>query len=242
MRRYHEGALRSLEGARTVNAMRTLLLLTLSLSLSSCATRFDVRTDLDPAVDFSTYKTFAIPPRPKAESGDTPDVLDNALVRKRLEGLFTKHLSARGLLPAAQHDAADLHVRYWVTTEAKTDIDTVPSAIGPGLYGGYGYPGPHPYWGGRWGPMYQDVIVSNYTEGTLVLDLVDRARNELVWRAYIVGRLSRERETMYELADEALGRAFQALPREPKASAAPVWFTGGEGSSASAASIAATAD
>lgn len=229
------------EGAPSVIAMRMLLLLSLSLTLASCATRYDVRTDLDPAIDFSAYKTFAIPPRPKAESADTPDVLDNALVRKRLEGLFTKHLNARGLLPAAQHDAADLLVRYWVTTEAKTDVDTVPSVVGPSVYG-YGYPGPHPYWGGRWGPMYQDVVVRNYTEGTLVLDLVDRARNELVWRAYIVGRLSRERETMYQLADEALGRAFQALPREPKAAAAPVWFTGARVPSASRASIPATAD
>ncbi len=199
--------------------MRTLLLLPLFLALAACAPRYDVRTDHDPAIDFAAYKTFAIPPRPKP---DTPDILDNSLVRKRLEGMFAKHLSARGLVLAAEHDPADLLVRYWVTTEAKTDISTVPSAgvmVTPGPYGYGGYPVAYPYWGGRWGSMYQDVIVRNYTEGTLVLDLVDRARDELVWRAYVVGTLSRERETMYELVDEALGRAFRELPREPKAGA-----------------------
>ena len=226
----------SIGGRQPVTDMRTLLTFPLLLMLAGCAARYDVRTDLDPAVDFSAYRTFAIPPRPKA---DTPDVLDNSLVRKRLEGMFAKHLSARGLVLAAEHDPADLLVRYWVTTEAKTDVDSVPTVVGAGGWGhGYGgYPGPYPYWGGRWGPMYQDVIVRNYTEGTLVLDLVDRARDELVWRAYVVGKLGRERETMYELVDEALGRAFRALPREPKAGAAPVWFTGRQATSASGASI-----
>jgi hypothetical protein len=196
--------------------MRTLsrlLLLFPALLLTGCVAHYDVRTDADRAMDFTAYRTFAIPPRPKA---DTPDVLDNSLVRKRLEGMFAKHLASRGVLPAASEDPPDLLVRYWVTTEAKTDISTVPSAgvmVAPGPYG-YGYGG-YPYWGGRWGPMYQDVIVRDYTEGTLVLDLVDRARDELVWRAYVVGTLRRERETVYELVDEALLRAFQDYPPKP---------------------------
>ncbi len=196
--------------------MRTLFLLPLLLALAACAPRYDVRTDHDPAIDFAAYKTFAIPLRPKA---DTPDILDNSLVRKRLEGMFAKHLSARGLVLAAEHDPADLLVRYWVTTEAKTDVSTVPTAgvmVAPGPYGYGAYPGAYPYWGGRWGSMYQEVIVHDYTEGTLVLDLVDRARDELVWRAYVVGKLSRERETMYELVDEALGRAFLQFSPPPK--------------------------
>jgi hypothetical protein len=190
-------------------ASRTLDLIPLlfALSLGGCVAKYDVRTDSDPAIDFSAYKSFAIPPRTQP---DTPDILDNSLVRKRLEGFFVRELTAHGLAPVADPSTADLLVRYWVTTEAKTDITTVPSA---GPYGyGYGYGSPYPYWGGRWGPMYQDVVVRDYTEGTLVLDLVDRQRNELVWRAYVVGTLSRERETVYELVDEALGRAFQDYP------------------------------
>ena len=203
-----------------MTAMRALalhLIMFPALLLAGCAARYDVRTDADPAVDFGAYRTFAIPPRPKA---DTPDMLDNSLVRKRLEGMFARHLASRGVLPAATEDPPDLLVRYWVTTEQKTDVSTVPSAgvmVAPGPYGyGYGgYPGGYPYWGGRWGPMYQDVIVRDYTEGTLVLDLVDRARDELVWRAYVVGTLRRERETVYELVDEALLRAFQDYPPKP---------------------------
>jgi hypothetical protein len=180
------------------------------LALEGCVAKYDVRTDSDPAIDFSAYKSFAIPPRTQP---DTPDILDNSLVRKRLEAIFVKELNARGLVAAAEPAAADLLVRYWVTTEAKTDISTVPSAP----YGyGYGHGSPYPYYGGRWSPMYQDVIVRDYTEGTLVLDLVDRRRDELVWRAYVVGTLSRERETVYQLVDEALARAFEDYPPKRK--------------------------
>lgn len=189
--------------------MRTLLLLLL-FALAACVPRYDVRTDHDPAIDFAAYKTFGIPPRPKA---DTPDILDNSLVRKRLELMFAQHLTQRGLRPVAEHDPADLLVRYWVTTEEKVDIHTVPAAgafMTPGPYYPYTYPAP--YMSGRWSPMYQDVIVRDYTEGTLVLDLVDRQRDELVWRAYVVGTLSRERETVYQLVDEALTRAFEQYP------------------------------
>jgi hypothetical protein len=194
------------------NAIRSTVLLAASLALAGCVAKYDVRTDVDPAIDFAQYRSFAIPPRPTA---DTPDILDNSLVRKRLERLFAQHLAERGLVHAPEQDPADLLVRYWVTTVQKTDITTVPAAgamVAPYPYGAYGYPGP--YWGGRWGSMYQDVIVRDYTEGTLVLDLVDRKRDELVWRAYVVGTLSHERETMYQLVDEALARAFKDFPSQ----------------------------
>lgn len=190
-----------------------------ALALGGCAARYDVRTDADPGADYASFKTFFIPPRPKSPS---PDPLDNELVRKRLERMFVQQLGARGLALAPTAEQADLLVRYWVTTEQKTDVSTVPApgvmvAPGPYPYYGVGMGYPSPYWGGRWGPMYQDVIVRDYVEGTLVLDLVVRSRDELVWRAYVVGTLHRERETMYQLVEEALGRAFAEYPPRPKA-------------------------
>src|SRR5688572_26788021 len=85
------------------------------LALEGCVAKYDVRTDSDPAIDFSAYKSFAIPPRTQP---DTPDILDNSLVRKRLEAIFIDELNARGLVSATDPAAADLLVRYWVTTEA----------------------------------------------------------------------------------------------------------------------------
>lgn len=218
-----------------VHPLAVVVVLASMLAVAGCAVGYDVKTDYDPQADFAAYRSFAVPPRDKA---DTPNQFDNSLVIKRIEGMVVRHLEARGLV-RAEPGAADLMLRFWLTAEEKTDVSTVPSSP---FYGPWGAPYPYPYNYGRWGPMYDDVIVRNYVEGTLVLDLVDRAKDELVWRAYVVGTLSRERETMYELVDEALGRAFRALPRESKAGAAPVWFTDAQAASTSAPSIAPQAD
>jgi hypothetical protein len=193
-----------------------LLLSILVGGLVACAPGYDVRVDSDPTIDYAAYKTFSIPRR---TAPDTPDVLDNALVRKRLEAMFATNLVQRGLTPAASDAAADLQLRYWIATERKTDVDTVPASplAGPALYPyPYPYPSGMPYWGGRWGPMYQEIVVRDYTEGTLVVDLVDAKRDDLIWRAYVVGTLSRERETVYERVEEALGRAFADYPPRPR--------------------------
>jgi hypothetical protein len=185
--------------------MRLAILIPLVLSLAGCALRYDVKTDHDPAVDYAAFRSYALPPR---ERGDTPNEFDNSLTLKRIEGMVVRHLEARGL-SRAEPGAADLTVRFWLTAEKKTDISTVPSSP---FYGPWGAPYPYGYDHGRWGPMYNDVIVRNYVEGTLVLDLVDAKRGELVWRAYVVGTVSRDREEAFAALDEALLRALMDYP------------------------------
>lgn len=192
---------------------RIALLVAASLALSACSVRYDVRTDFDPEADFARFHSYAFAPRPKQ---DTPDILDNSLVRKRLDALFARHLTARGLRAAADPAAADLTVRYWIAARERTDVSSIPSAA-PFL-GPYPYRGPYPFWGARWAPMYDDVIVQHYTEGTLVLDLVDAKSESLVWRAYVVGRISTDQDAAYAALDEALERAFAVFP--PQAAAA----------------------
>jgi hypothetical protein len=185
--------------------MRLVALIVPLLLLGGCAVRYEVKTDHDPAADFTAYRSYSLPPRERA---DTPNEFDNSLVLKRIEGMVVRHLEARGLT-RAEVGASDLTVRFWLTAEKRTDISTVPSSP---FYGPWAAPYPYPYDYGRWGPMYNDVIVRNYVEGTLVLDLVDAKRNELVWRAYVVGTVSRDREQAFAALDEALLRALQGYP------------------------------
>lgn len=185
--------------------MRAVSLVLSLLTLAGCALRYDVKTDHDPAVDYGAFRSYALPPR---ERSDTPNEFDNSLTLKRIEAMVVRHLDARGL-QRAEPGAADLTVRFWLTAEKKTDISTVPSSP---FYGPWGAPYPYGYDYGRWGPMFNDVIVRNYVEGTLVLDLVDAKRDELVWRAYVVGTVSRDREEAFAALDEALLRALMDYP------------------------------
>ena len=185
--------------------MRRLLFL-LCLPLAACGIRYDVRTDFDPAVDFSSYRSFSVPPRDRP---DTPNALDNSLTMKRIEAMVVRQLEARGLTRVAAD--ADLTIRFWVTSRERTEVSSVP-VMSP-FYGPYMGPFPYPYSFGRWGPMYDEVVVRRHEEGTLVLDLLDPRRNgELVWRTYVVGRLQRDRDEAFAALEQALARGLADYP------------------------------
>ena len=57
---------------------------------------------------------------------------------------------------------------------------------------GYGYG----YWGG-WGMSYTQPYV--YEEGTMILDLVDRAKGQLVWRGTLTKALGSSRPSDEEV-------------------------------------------
>ena len=55
--------------------------------------------------------------------------------------------------------------------------------------------------------------VTQYTEGTLTLDMVDSSRDQLVWEGTMVSRISSDvMENLQERADAAIVRMFQDFP------------------------------
>jgi hypothetical protein len=166
--------------------------------LAACATRYPVRTDFDPTLDYSGYRSFALP---MIAENATPDLIDNSLVQRRFATLFARALEGRGLAQAADPASADLLVRWWVTVKDRLDLVGAPVSA-PYYFAGH----PAPYYGGRWAPMYEELMLRQRVEGTLVLDLVDRRSGELVWRSYSVGTLRGD-------LDRDLGRLEQALVR-----------------------------
>ncbi len=163
---------------------------------AGCAT--NTRNDFDPNVDFSRYHTFGFLEGREIEK---TGLLDNSLVRRRVEGLIARQLEARGLRQVPIDQSPDLAVLYWVGVKDKQEISTVPRA---------GYV--DPMWGGRWGPVYNDVVVTNYREGTLIIDLLDAGTKDLVWRTYLVRALSDDPDRNLRGADKDLEKAFAEFP------------------------------
>lgn len=181
--------------------VRRALIWMLPLLLWGCGLRYEVRTDWDEAVDYRAFRTWDFPAEPQR---DTAGVLDNALVRRRIENLLAARLEAEGLQRAPAGSAPDLRVRYWLGTRERVRVDQVG-----------GSPFVHPWgprWGGRWTTWHRDTVVREYTEGTIVIDLVDAARDELVWRAYLAGNLEPDRDRMYTDLAAALEQAFRDWP------------------------------
>jgi hypothetical protein len=60
------------------------------------------------------------------------------------------------------------------------------------------------------------VTTYEYQEGTLIVDLAESSKKELVWRATIVGMLGASPEENLEVASKGVTKAFEAYPPAKK--------------------------
>ena len=165
-----------------------------------------VRTDFDPAADFTTFRTYAFAGLTDLNQGG---VLNNSLIRKRLEQMVGEQLSSKGLRQVGLEEHPDLLVHNWVAIKEKQLVQSTGPMVDP--YGRRGY-GVDPY--GRRG--YSEVTTYDYEEGTLIIDLVTPSKNELVWRGSIVSTLADSKEENMQMVSKAIAKAFEDYPPKRK--------------------------
>jgi hypothetical protein len=145
--------------------------------------------DWDQTIDFSRYRTFAFQKGSPAR---------NDLQQRAIERAVAAKLQSKGLMPAA--DRPDLRVFTHVVLSRAQRIDTI----------GYGY-------GWRWGGGIAATTVTNIPVGTLIVDLVDTERKELVWRGKATDTIESDREERREQLREAIDKIFANFPPAPSA-------------------------
>lgn len=158
--------------------------------LSGCASSPKIRSDYDRGVDFGSYKTYNF------MRHDNDDRYES-LFHQYMTDAITLEMENRGYVKS---DDPDLLVNFNAVIEDKTKVSTRPAS--PSMYGGYGsYYG---YRGGYYDPWGgygygTETHVSQYTEGTFNIDLVDAKRKQLVWEAVGIGRIT---DSTYENLEE----------------------------------------
>ena len=181
-----------------MNLLRTITFLVFVSSMVGCTT-IDVKTDFDPSVDFSRFRSFAFAGLTDLNQGG---VLDNSLTRKRLETIIARELAQKGLQQVALDEHPDLQVHYWVGIKDKQRIESTGPTVGAyGWRGGYG-----------WGAGYSGVTTYEYKEGTLITDLVEPGKKELVWRATMVANLADTAQENIALVAQAIAKAYKDFP------------------------------
>jgi hypothetical protein len=175
-------------------------LLTLVLLVSSACVGPDVQTDFDPSANFQKFRTYAFAELTDLNKGG---ILDNSLLRKRLDQMVGQQLRNKGLQQVAGNQNPDLLVHYWVGVQEKQQVQSTGPA-GPGAY----------RWGGGYGG---GVTTYEYKEGTLVVDLIESTKKELVWRATIVAVMGSSAEENADLANKGIAKAFEQYPPMKKA-------------------------
>jgi len=148
----------------------TSFLLLLAIVLTTACSPFRIYTDYDSQADFSRYKTFKLLKSSKGRN--KLGTLDNQLNRVRIRRTVTSALQEKGYKPIKK-GKADFLVATYITLQKKVDVTT---------YGYYGWR--HP------GPRYREV--RHYKQGSIVIDIIDGAQKQLVWRGVVEDALRYE--------------------------------------------------
>lgn len=171
---------------KSTKILFTILSTTALLFLVRCST-ISINQDYDPEYDFSKLKTYGFIPL-SSEAG-----IDQ-LSADKLGAAIKNELDAKGYTVA---DKADFGIALMFSSKTKTNIQS---------YGyGYGYG----YWGrpGMYGTGGVDV--TQYDEGTLVIDIIDMTEQKLVWRG--IGSGAMEQSPTVEERTERINNAVNKI-------------------------------
>ena len=158
--------------------------------------------DFDKSADFSKFKTYAL-------KEGTP--VGQQLIDDRIVAAIDAAMAAKGLTKSATPDVA---VVYHVAFDKQKDISTFSSGYGGG-YGPYGYG-----WGGGWGGGTTSTQVRDILIGTLVVDMADAKKKQVVWRGMGVKEVdtTAKPEKRDKSINNAVKKIFKNYPPKVKTS------------------------
>lgn len=156
-----------------------------------------VESDFDPQAGFSDLRTYSWmeePAQPGAAARSVRPTSD--LVKRRIERAVDAELARKGYQRTSTNP--DFKVGMLTIVDEKVDVDYI------NRY--YGYR--------RTTFVVQEAVVSEYLQGTLVLDIVDAKKNELIWRGSASGALpdNPTPERVEKTVNEAVAQIMERFP------------------------------
>lgn len=176
---------------------KALVLLPL-LSLVGCVSPTRVDYDSASIEKIRGYKCYSIDTR--ETRSHYQDVTLSPIVDRRIERSIETVMQQRGFA----NDCATPDFRVTFNTIKKTKTEVTDLGIGATPFRRYPY---HGYGG------YSRYNVDQYEEGTFVLDIIDEASKELVWRGTYVKRLGWDAPTDAQVLDIVTEILAQFPPR-----------------------------
>ena len=179
----------------------TMAMVALTL-ISACASSVKIQSDYDRSVDFSQYKTYGY---------YNPMGIENPNYSSLLGQMFRDAIDAqmqpRGYVLS---DNPDLLINVSARLEDKTRVTTMSDPMYGGYYGYRG--GLYDPWGGY--GFGTTTHVSQYTEGTVNVDMVDIQQKRMVWEGIAIGRVD-EKETNPELRADIMSGVAEMFENYP---------------------------
>jgi hypothetical protein len=175
-----------------------LTLLPFFLFIIACACAQDIHYNYDRSANFSSFKTY--------QWVDLPERVPDQLIDRDIKRAVDEQLAQKGLTRVEKD--ADLYVGYQAVVSLEKGINL--SAFGTGG-------GP---WGGGWSGLggWDGGTVTGQTStipvGTLLVNLFDPAKKQLVWRGdgSKVIDLKKDPDKNYKNLQKAMAKLFKNYP------------------------------
>ncbi len=163
----------------------------------------NITSDWDRKANFNDYKTFNIFPRDSANQ-----TFINDFDWKRIQDAINVEMVVRGYTFQAEN--ADMDVGVHILLKDKTDVRAYTD-----YYGGYGYGGyRYGYGYGGYGVGGSTTTISeyDYTQGTLILDVLDAKAKELLYQGIGVGTVKEGNVDREKRINKVIAQIFAPYP------------------------------
>lgn len=177
--------------------MKLLLAFLLTGLVSGCASGPTIISNANPGTEFSQFETYNFMQplgTDRADGVRTP-------LSSRLVSSVNRELISRGM---SLSDEPDLLVDFMVATQERIDVRTTPTHSVHRTHWNRGF--------STW-PTY-NTTVRQYTEGTLIIDLIDPATNTLVGEGAAQSRISSNTNFTQAELDEIVLKIMEDLMGE----------------------------
>jgi hypothetical protein len=165
-----------------------------AMTFAGCATMM-VSSHIECGVNFASFVTYDWGPPDNLPVGD-PRLDNNPFFNDHLQGAIEKKLAANGY-ERVTSGTPDLLVHYHASVNQRLDVYTVDNRYG--------------YCYGNCEPQ-----ITDYEQGTLVVDLVDARTNKVVWRGWsqdTVSGVIDNQERLEKQVDKGVTKMMMLLPR-----------------------------
>jgi hypothetical protein len=183
-----------------IRARLTAIVAVGAIALTGCESGPEIRTDYDQAADFGKYRSYGFVAQAGTGSNDF-----RSLSTQMLQRAASREMEARGYVRA---ENPDLVINFKGKLEEKVDVESTPAPYyGPGWgYGGW-YGAPYGGYGGS------EVTTRRYNVGTLVMDVVDREKRQVVFQGGISDVVTKEMQQNRETTiNNAVAGLFARYP------------------------------
>ena len=180
-----------------------IVLMMMAYSLTGCSSSNPIISDYDRSANFGSYTTYNF-----MEGAGPEDSNYQSFFSRYMVEAITIEMDQRGYTKSAN---PDLLVNFNAVLQDKTKVRTT-SAPPPMMGGYYGYRDDfYDPWGGY--GYGTETHVSQYTEGTFNIDIVDARKKQLIWEAIGVGKVTeKDLANLEEVVKEGVPEYFGSYP------------------------------